>query len=119
MDLTNVPVEVIGGAVIGVPAFWIFITRFAERMINSKVQIEAATAQIQVIKMLQDEIKRLSAVNNRLIVTLQTLQIENTKMRKELTWLHHTTSDMHQKVSTIAMRKDDVPYTGEDRRKHE
>lgn len=127
MIITNVQdlswFEIIGGALIGVPTFYLFIKKVLvksavdDATINAAgLTINATQTQANVIKMLRVEVVRLSSINSQMSQILTQIQQENGKLRTEVSDLTSVVYVMEQKLKVVSQRKEDVPYVGEERR---
>ena len=102
MNMGNIPNEAIAGTLVGVPAFWLFLKQVVLKSTSESASTSAENAKIDVITMLRDEVRRMGEINNQLATGLNELQIENVKLRKEISDLHNTINKMTEQLNIIS-----------------
>lgn len=115
MDIGSVPTETVLGGVVGVPALWLLVTKTIFKSAADNASTKAENAKSDVIKMLREEVARMSELNAQLSTGLRELQLENVKLQKEISHLHIMVNTMTERMATIS-RRDDSVFTGTDRR---
>jgi predicted RNase H-like nuclease (RuvC/YqgF family) len=114
-QLASMPVEgylaVIGASL---PSLWLFIQKLRASSANTTTDIKAAVAQTEVIELLRSEVERLGEINGKLATSLNELQLENYKLKIQISELHATISDMSAKLNAMSRRE---PNTTNNHRK--
>jgi hypothetical protein len=101
MNINNIAPEWAAGAVIAIPAFFLFLKKIALKTAIADTGIEATDAQCAVIEMLRSEVKRMAVSNKELGVSLQDFQRENVELRKEISFLHETINQLSERLNAI------------------
>ncbi len=106
MDIGHIPTEIFAGTVIGLPVFWLFIKRTISKSAAETTLAMSESAKVNVIELLREEIQRMSEINGKLADGLNELQIENVKLRREISVLHDTINTMTEQFGIISRRYD-------------
>ena len=102
MDINSVPNEAISATLVGIPAFWLFMKRVIFKGASESASTSAENAKIDVITMLRDEVRRMGEINTQLATGLNELQIENVKLRKEISGLHNTINRITEQLNIMS-----------------
>lgn len=107
MGIESIPTEaLVAGSVVGSSVFWLFIKRTISKSAAESTLASSEAAKINVIELLREEVQRMSEVNTKLASGLNQLQIENVRLRREISSLHDTINTMTEQFGVISRRYD-------------
>ena len=98
--------ETVGGAVVGLPLFWVFNKKILLKTAVVDTGLETTEAQCSVIEMLRKEVQRMSESNKELGLSLQQIQRENVELRKEISVLNEDINVLTEWKSSINRIRD-------------
>lgn len=90
--------ESVAGTGIGGAGIWLFFKKIASKSATETANTSKADAYSEVIDTLRNEVKRLSDVNTELAKALNELQKENINLKREISQLHDTLTDMRDRL---------------------
>jgi hypothetical protein len=102
-------------AIFGLSALWLFIKKTMLRSAVDTVHTKAADAQTEVIQLLRDEVRRLSEINQVLAENQNKFQLENMRLKRQVSDLHAVVAEMSEKLKFISVREHH-PHINEERR---
>lgn len=112
MDVGDITVEKVGGAVFGLSSLWALGRKLLVKKVLDDTVISSAEASTDVIEMLRCEVRRLGEINNELAEALNNLQRENIGLCQEIAELHITVNRMSAQI------ENDRSFDGVERRRN-
>lgn len=105
MTLSEHIPELVAGSVIGAPAFWLFIQKVFLKTAQIESTHYAVNAESEVIALLRGEVERMAEGNKVLHEQLQKFHEENVHLRKEITILQTTISELSARLNILTLSR--------------
>jgi FtsZ-binding cell division protein ZapB len=117
IELKDVTPEAALGGGVGVSVLWMLFKKLVLRSAVDSTATTAADAKTDVISLLRSEIRRLGEQNAELAEKLNSMQMENIRLRGEMSGLRDKMNVMTEELNAIARRSaNNRPHDSHERR---